>query len=203
MHLNYDWITHQKQYITPLIESFKPKTMLEIGSFEGASTVYFLEEMTKYNDVQFISLDTWAGSEEHTGIIDMSETERLFDSNVQEFLENHKTFSPRKIQFVKYKTTSLRGMCDLIYNNSKFDCIYIDGSHEAADVFVDAALAFRLCNVNGLLIFDDYEWAWNLHENEYKRPKIAIDAFEKCFGDKIAAIATGGTYQKYYQKISE
>jgi predicted O-methyltransferase YrrM len=37
-----------------------------------------------------------------------------------------------------------------------FDIIYIDGSHDAADVLEDAILSWRLLKDGGVLIFDDY-----------------------------------------------
>jgi len=211
MHFNADWYTHQKHFIDPLIESFKPKTLLEIGSFEGLSTVMLMQQMTKYNDdIAIYSLDTWAGSEEHVNKgVDFQSTEELFENNVQEFLNHHYSVSTNKIVLYKYKISSVEGMCTFISNNMTFDLIYIDGAHTAADVFIDAALAFRLCNLGGVLIFDDYEWTGLDHDspqkfNKYKTPKIAIDAFENCFGNKIVSLhANGGTYQKYYRKVNE
>ena len=39
-----------------------------------------------------------------------------------------------------------------------FDFVYIDGSHEADDTFLDAELAWRLTRLGGLIILDDYRW---------------------------------------------
>src|SRR5262245_23785389 len=51
----------------------------------------------------------------------------------------------------------------------------IDGSHRAADVYVDAMLTWPLMARGGLVIFDDYLWD-NL-EGPSEIPKPGIDAF--------------------------
>ena len=57
-----------------------------------------------------------------------------------------------------------------------FDFVYIDGSHEANDTFLDAELAWRLTRPGGSIILDDYRWdrepASSMHH-----PTRGIDAF--------------------------
>jgi len=70
----------------------------------------------------------------------------------------------------------------------RFDLVYIDGSHEAADVLADAVLAWPLLKPGGLLGFDGYTWQ-TLPESE-RRPVPAIDAF---------LTAMRGRYQEVYR----
>lgn len=61
-----------------------------------------------------------------------------------------------------------------------FHIIYIDGSHTADDVYIDAALSWDLLHVGGLLIFDDYAWTGRRGASplpDELRPQLAIDAF--------------------------
>lgn len=59
------------------------------------------------------------------------------------------------------------------YENS-IDLIYIDGDHRAHAVYEDAILSFRLCRLNGIIIFDDYHWGNN---NNKDSTNIGIDKF--------------------------
>jgi hypothetical protein len=57
----------------------------------------------------------------------------------------------------------------------RFELVYVDGSHQAADVYSDAVLAWPLVVRNGIVIFDDYQFDEGIHDSE--RPKLGIDAF--------------------------
>jgi hypothetical protein len=67
---------------------------------------------------------------------------------------------------------------ELEWNSDDF--IYIDGSHVAKDVLVDAVLSWDLLKVGSIIIFDDYQWRVKLW-NPWARPQIAIDAFLQVF----------------------
>ncbi|CAG8741307.1 12921_t:CDS:1, partial [Dentiscutata heterogama] len=93
---------------------------------------------------------------------------------------------------------SLNALTKLNYESKiKFDFIYIDGSHVASNVLADAILAWNLLKDGGIMIFDDYEW--DRYKEEYNNPKIAIDAFIKCYNPQIEIIHKG--YQITIKKI--
>lgn len=50
---------------------------------------------------------------------------------------------------------SANGLARLVDEGRQFGLIYIDGSHQFDDVFVDAYFAFRLLAPDGLVLFDD------------------------------------------------
>lgn len=82
---------------------------------------------------------------------------------------------------------------------SPFDFIYVDGGHKACEVFSDAAVAFSLLKVGGLLAFDDY--LWDVKERPPVRtPKIAIDAFLECYQENITVVHKA--YQVWVKKIN-
>ena len=62
----------------------------------------------------------------------------------------------------------------------KFDFIYIDGSHHAHQVMVDARHAHERLKRGGILAFDDYEWI--APERGDDVPQTAIDAFLDRYG---------------------
>jgi hypothetical protein len=57
-----------------------------------------------------------------------------------------------------------------------FDYIFIDGSHFADDVMLDAVMAWQLLRKDGVLVFDDY--LWRLEQYGWKKnPANAINLF--------------------------
>ena len=71
----------------------------------------------------------------------------------------------------------------------RFDIVYVDGSHRAADVYSDAALTWPLVAAGGIVIFDDYEF--DQMEEEAERPKLGIDAFLAAFEGQYRLAAQG------------
>jgi len=59
--------------------------------------------------------------------------------------------------------------------STSFDLVYVDGSHHAEDVMVDASEGFaRLAN-GGIIIFDDY--LWDRPTDPSAKPAVAINRF--------------------------
>lgn len=84
-----------------------------------------------------------------------------------------------------------------------FDFVYIDGSHQAPDVLLDAILGFELLRIGGLMVFDDYLWQEQLPggSDPLRCPKISIDAFKTIYCRKLRVISAP-LNQLYIQKIS-
>jgi predicted O-methyltransferase YrrM len=86
----------------------------------------------------------------------------------------------------------------------QFDFIYVDGSHQAADVLLDASMAFRLLRLGGIMVLDDYLW----HETQAGNrdpltvPKMAIDAFINCHFNRLR-IVPAPLYQIFLQKLAD
>ena len=102
------------------------------------------------------------------------------------------------------KARSVVALSRLIADDAgEFDLIYIDGSHQASDVLVDAILSFELLKLGGVMIFDDYIWKEaNLKAIDLLRsPKIAIDAFTTIFARKLRIIPAESNYQVYVEKV--
>ena len=70
-----------------------------------------------------------------------------------------------------------------------FDFVYIDGSHQAPDVLMDACLTFRMLKTGGIMVFDDY--LWKAVDGVLHQPKIAIDAFVNIFSDELDIVLLG------------
>jgi predicted O-methyltransferase YrrM len=138
-----------------------PTQMLEVGSFEGRSAVWFLESVLTHPDSRITCIDTFGGSVEHANL-DLSELEKRFDRNMQS----------HAAKVTKIKGSSRVVLRDLPFNS--FDIAYVDGSHEAADVLADAVLVWDLVKPGGVIALDDYGWHTPAVPQD---PSVAIDAF--------------------------
>jgi predicted O-methyltransferase YrrM len=189
-----------------LIPVLKPTKILEIGSYEGASTCYLIRKLAPIQPLEIHCVDTWEGGIEHQAggmsEANMGAVETRFRNNMKVAIESaanpvqlavHKGFS--HVQLAKLLATG---------HEKSFDMIYVDGSHQAPDVLCDAALSFRLLKVHGLLIFDDYLWSENLPQGQdpIRSPKVAIDAFTNIYCRHFSILSLP-LYQLYMQKTSD
>src|SRR5262245_59584554 len=167
-----DWTTWHfatwAELLRPLQHS--PVCVLEIGSWEGRSALFFLNYFSRSH---VVCVDTFGGNIEHMRNPHIAalvgDTERRFDANVA-------AFGPR---VEKIKGPSAEVLPQLGIAARRFDVVYVDGSHRAADVYSDGVLAWPMVARNGIVIFDDYEF--DEIEDESERPKPGIDAFLAAF----------------------
>ena len=160
-----DWFTSRIASLEAVVEPLDgaASRILEVGSFEGLSTCYFLWRLSA---AQLTCVDTFEGSpglpsDARPGL------ETAFDRNVQ-------LVDSSRVR--KLVGDSRRVLLDLADEASRFDLVYVDGSHRGLDVLVDAALSWPLLEVDGVVVFDDYRWAL-LGDDPLLRPGPAIDAF--------------------------
>lgn len=217
----FHWAPEVWQQLIPLLPE-SGRSFLEIGSFEGRSMVWIVENMMGPSD-WIDCVDTWKGGEEHVGE-DMLSVEERFHHNVDVVLKGgttterasydtssfHTRFASdgpdaENNRVYKYKATSAeflgRKLATQIYYCKPeyvalYDFIYIDGSHRAPDVLTDACMAWPLLKPKGLMVFDDY--MWGDPRDALHRPKIAIDAFTNIFGETAEIIHVG--YQLVVRK---
>jgi len=156
-----DWFSNN---ITTWISIFKKKNIenqklniLEIGSYEGLSAVFFLNFFKNSN---LTCVETFEGSDEHAKI-DFKIVEKNFKSN---------------LEFYKNRFTLFKGTSNLFFDQKEklnpklFDIIYIDGSHHHDDVLMDAENSFKYIKADGIIIFDDFlkKYYKNVDQNPIK-----------------------------------
>lgn len=167
--------------------------VLEVGSWEGRSSCWFLDNLLLHPSGSITCVDTFAGSTEHTVLCDrhqVSTIEQRFDANIA------KTGAADKVKkMVGNSQIVLRSL-----GLNTYDLAYIDASHVAADVLEDTLLVWRLIKIGGLIIFDDYGFQFPKGVEE-DPPRIAIDAFLQIFHRKIRLLHKG--YQVLIEKIAE
>lgn len=165
----------------------KRLSILEIGSFEGASTTWLLDNLMSHPESTMTVVDTFEGGMEHQAPeqvekYGLSTLEQRFRSNISLCVHSN-------------KLTILRSMSDeallkLREHHAKYDLIYIDASHVAIDVLHDAVLSWRMLTLGGTLIFDDF--AWKGYMEDCYNPRVAIQSFIKCAMPEIEVRETEG-----------
>jgi predicted O-methyltransferase YrrM len=189
-----DWFSRNIPIWQAIFQSAgMPRAILEVGGYEGRSTVWMAENLLAAGG-ELVVVDHWRGGAEH-GQVDMSEVEARFDAN----LEVLRKRAPA-VRVAKVKAASADALARLLVDGraGTFDFIYVDGSHAAPDVLTDAALAYPLLRVGGLIAFDDYGWRRFADVNE--NPKAAIDAFTNVFWKQLALVSGG--YQAFFRKLA-
>jgi len=191
-----DWFSHNLLIWEQFLSSLKGLTdlrILEIGSWEGRSTCWLLENIATDPTARIACIDTFEGSVEHAVMVDqtvLKTIEQRFDWNLE------KTGTPEKVRKVVGRSqTVLRSLIPNTYHLA-----YIDGSHIASDVLEDTLLTWQLVKIGGLIIFDDYGFVF-APEIAEDPPKVAIDVFLKLFKKKIKLLHQN--YQVILEKVAE
>lgn len=153
-------------------------TILEVGSYEGRSTVWFLENILTHENSEITCVD----------IFSEPRWELRFDHNI-------------RISGLGGKVRKLKGRSEDVLPGlprAGYDVIYVDGSHQASAVLMDALLSWTLLKPGGLLLFDDY--LWEPEKKASQRPQMAIDLFLESFAGRFELVQQG--YQVVIRKRS-
>ena len=174
---DHDWFSQNIPNLENIFCGYQAEAgpnILEIGAFEGRSSVWFLENMT---NARLTTIDTWKGGKDHdynNPEIDFQKAKNNFDINTAKFADRL-----RVIQSESFDALSL-----LCRSEERFDFVYVDGSHTAIDVNMDLSLSFRILRTNSVIYCDDYYWGFD-DSSIYDSPKLGIDSFVNVYANKI------------------
>lgn len=147
-----------------LIDEVKPKTIIEVGSWKGQSTV----NMGENSQAEIYCVDTWLGAVE---FYTMPGPERDlmkkhgYPQVYYQFLSNIVHHGLEK------RVTAIPLPSNLAYHIlPKAELIYIDASHSYEDVLVDCNNYWNLLSEGGIIFGDDYT-------NSVFEVKKAVDEF--------------------------
>ena len=159
-----DWTSHNVPSWTEHLGRYIGQTnvrALEIGTWEGRSTAWFLREILTGRNSTLTTIDR-----DHS----------RFDSN-RKILDE---LFPSRLLAIQ--TDAFEWM--LGYSGPPFHFIYLDGPKDAGDLLSQAVLCWRILADGGVLIFDDYLWpgdgdgGFPAPPRHYSNPpRIGIDAF--------------------------
>lgn len=158
MKLEYttDWSTQHFAKWAEVLAPFKdsPVQALELGSFEGRSAIWFLQNILTHDGSRLVCIDGWWNKDVHRRFLTNIIAADVFTRCEARRGDTH---------------ALLRGL------RQRFDFIYIDADHKAHAVIQDAVMAWRNLNHGGILIFDDYLWIDE--RSKSPPPKVGVDAF--------------------------
>lgn len=184
MNFTEDWFSHNiPNFETCMSAIPEKKLFLEIGSYEGRSTCWLLENGLS-DKGSIVCIDPFSGSVEHGGI-DMPAVEARFWSNT-----NKAKKAEQKVSL--FKDTSYIAISQMVGFKYTFDFIYVDGSHAPDVALTDACMAWGLLKQGGVMLFDDYLYP-------HEPTKVGIDAFLDGFKIKYEIILNN--YQLAVKKL--
>lgn len=138
---------------------------LEIGVFEGRSTVWILDNLLRGEDCSLLCIDP-----------DITENGR-YNLNFHNRVLLREDFSKNILP-------------ELYLDGNRYDFINVDGDHNAPALLLDLVLSWKILKIGGILLIDDYEmetldpWLYEsnpLFKNNprlnFTHPRFAIDAF--------------------------
>ena len=165
----------------------KQINVLEIGTYTGTSLI----EIIKYIPNSFgTAIDLWSSYSESNLLLNMDNL-KVKDS----FLKNVKTAElEHKIRGIQQESKNV--LIQFIKDGTKFDIIYVDGSHLLLDTYLDIVLAWEILEKAGYLFIDDY-----LFEKDeiLERPFESVNHFLKLYEGQYNILHKG--YRVFLEKI--
>lgn len=128
------------------VDATKQNNILEIGCYEGLSSIYFADNFLEHTNSTLMCIDPFLNIQNNDHQIYLQNNEEQhFDFNLS-ICKNRDKITIQKItsdQFFKN-------------NQQMFNFIYIDGCHEIEFIKRDMENSFRFLEINGIMWLDDY-----------------------------------------------
>lgn len=173
-----DWFTaHIPKWEKHLLHlAGTPCRCLEIGTYEGRSACWIIENLLGHSNSWLICVDPIGG-----------DVKQRWHRNIA-CCKNDST----RVIFQNVEASKFFGLAI-----AKFDFIYIDGDHHGSSVITDACNSWKLLKSGGILIFDDYLWT-DAKYQPHELPGPAIDYFMSLYAGKFDLLDKG--YQVILRK---
>jgi len=136
-------IKHNFSALASMLGTQNVLNLLEIGSFEGASSVYFADHLLSNPESRLTCVDPFDLGDKTTPLT--GSTEYIFLSNLD------KCKYKNQINFKRTISDEFFAGQDQV-----FDFIYLDGSHELDAIRKDFHNSLNVLKPNGILWMDDY-----------------------------------------------
>ncbi|KAI4525278.1 glycosyltransferase family 8 protein [Schizophyllum commune Loenen D] len=177
----------------PLVTASAPR-VLEIGTWEGRSSVFLLEELCK-DAGELVTIDHY----------DLLQTEAGRARRAR--VEHNLRLAGGRSRIIEAFSvpglmTVLRDETEAVAAAAGFDWLYVDGSHRADDTFLDGELVWRLARKAAIIIFDDYRWPAE-SPGSMLHPRRGIDAFLELHAGEFERLSGESDYQMVVQKKTE
>lgn len=166
------------------------KRFLEIGSYEGRSSCWFIEHGFQGGG-ELTCVDPWIGNGEHAPAgVPIDDKKQRFDRNVEIAKARRLAADGTAVNVLVNQMPSLEWLAQAQRDKKEyFDYIYVDGSHTAKDCLTDCILAWPLLRPGGFMNIDDYIWSDGSIANQ--SPKWGIDVFTSMWGGELDFVGAG------------
>lgn len=145
-------IPHWERWLAHLRDKPGLRT-LEIGSFEGRSTLWLCENVLTAEDSRIDCLDLFAA-------------DPVYGDYLARFRANTAAHAHKIREFPGYSFDGLRKV------EGEYDIVYIDGWHSAFGALADGVMSWPRLKVGGVMIFDDYLWVPPKHGKPKKPGRV-------------------------------
>ena len=153
----------ESPWLDKLLEEKKPKVIIETGSWLGGSAIRMANKCRELGlDTAVICIDTWLG-DHYLHLMDQWRGHLKFKNARPNFYE---TFLSNVIDaelqdyIIPLSMPSVSGARCLAHLGIKAELTYIDASHLKGDVINDLRAFWKVTNVGGVMIGDDYKDHW-------------------------------------------
>lgn len=135
-----------KHNLLDFMDNSKPNRILEIGCFEGLSSVFFADNLLDHPESSLTCVDPFL-------TIDDNDHKQFLANNQEENFDYNTKLCKNSDKIIINKITS-----DEFFktNDKTFNFIYIDGCHESDFVIRDMENSFKVLEKNGIMWMDDY-----------------------------------------------
>ena len=141
-HFQENWFEHNIPHWREWLGAFAGRAglrALEIGSFEGRSTLWLCENILTAPDARI-------------DCVDFFQADPVYGDYHARFVENT---AAHRAKIREYAGDSFRMLKQV---EGPYDIVYIDGWHSAFGAMSDGVMTWPLLKVGGVMIFDDYLW---------------------------------------------
>jgi predicted O-methyltransferase YrrM len=158
-----DWFTNKTsawcEHVVPRFKNLPNVHWLEIGTYEGKSATWILDNVLQGPNAKIYCLDPFDSNFPYLGCWAPNiHYEEVFDANV--------TGDDRVVKLKGLSQDILPTLKD-----ERFHGAYIDGEHNEKCILFEADAVWKLLLPGGILVFDDYGYV------EQPEAKVAIDRF--------------------------
>jgi predicted O-methyltransferase YrrM len=153
----------EHQIFERVIDELRPNSIIELGSWKGASAVHMARLCQGRGlDCLILCIDTWLGGrdtytelDQYPDLLAVGGRFRLFEK----FLTNIKRLELTDI-IAPMPSTTLDAADTLRKLDVTVDLVYVDASHEEEDVAKDLRAFWEIVRSGGALLGDDYTPGW-------------------------------------------
>lgn len=155
---DYGWAS-QSPWFKHVIDIFKPKLIVELGTWFGGSARHMAElALHHHEDLEIVCIDTFLGSVEHWTRASYTMTFNYGRPNIYEQFMSNNVHKKLQNTITPFPIDSHNGLAALQHFEVTPDLIYVDAAHDYHTVKRDLLLSKEIVKVGGVIMGDDFRF---------------------------------------------